>query len=229
MSLAGKKRRAKKAQKVQESASSKNDSTPTKSSKKRDKKLKNPDHVHESKGQSKALRYLKLWYANKKCKEDESVEPWKFEKCRQIWLLQNAYTSKVPPEDFKILVKYMATINGRMRDSAIDDAKEKVELTQKWSNLSETGKNEIEIEKEIGKPKPDDITTKRAKKVLKKLNKDADVVSSHVLSCLFHGFFLMIHLKLEIIHSVYLFQNQVECCYKELNIFFGEFHWRFHF
>ena len=119
MSLAGKKRRAKKAQKIQESASSKNDSTPTKSSKKRDKKLKNPDHVHESKGQSKALRYLKLWYANKKCKEDESVEPWKFEKCRQIWLLQNAYTSKVPPEDFKILVKYMATINGRMRDSAI--------------------------------------------------------------------------------------------------------------
>ena len=119
MSLAGKKRRAKKAQKIQENASSKNDSTPTKSSKKRDKKLKNPDHVHESKGQSKALRYLKLWYANKKCKEDESVEPWKFEKCRQIWLLQNAYTSKVPPEDFKILVKYMATINGRMRDSAI--------------------------------------------------------------------------------------------------------------
>ena len=124
MSLAGKKRRSKKAQKNQENASSKSDSTPTKSSKKRDKKLKNPDHVHESKGQSKALRYLKLWYANKKCKGDESVEPWKFEKCRQIWLLQNCYSvSKVPAEDFKILVKYMATINGRMRDSAIGNVK----------------------------------------------------------------------------------------------------------
>ena len=78
--------------------------------------------MHESKGQSKALRYLKLWYSNKKCKEDQSLEPWKFEKCRQIWLLQNCYSSvRVPPEDFKILLKYMSTINGRMRDGAIGE------------------------------------------------------------------------------------------------------------
>ena len=75
-----------------------------------------------SKGQSKALRYLKLWYSNKKCKEDQSLEPWKFEKCRQIWLLQNCYSSiRVPSEDFKILLKYMSTINGRMRDGAIGE------------------------------------------------------------------------------------------------------------
>ena len=134
MSLAGKKRRSKKNQKktkevlqqfrkeVPNSSSENHPASPTKPSKKRDKKLKKPDHVHESKGQSKALRYLKLWYSNKKCKEDQSLEPWKFEKCRQIWLLQNCYSSvRVPPEDFKILLKYMSTINGRMRDGAIGE------------------------------------------------------------------------------------------------------------
>ena len=35
--------------------------------------------VHESKGQSKALQYLKTWASDR--------ENWKFEKCRQIWLL----------------------------------------------------------------------------------------------------------------------------------------------
>jgi len=182
MSLAGKKRRSKKVQKnkqVTNSPPENNPASPTKSSKKRDKKLQKPDHVHESKGQSKALRYLKLWYSNKKCKEDQSLEPWKFEKCRQIWLLQNCYSSvRVPPEDFKILLKYMSTINGRMRDGAIDDANKKVELTQKWSSLLEAGKNEGEIEKELGQPKLDDVTAKRAKKIIKKLNKEAEVAVS---------------------------------------------------
>ena len=35
--------------------------------------------IHESKGQSKALQYLKTWASDR--------ENWKFEKCRQIWLL----------------------------------------------------------------------------------------------------------------------------------------------
>ena len=116
MSLAGKKRRSKKAnKKVAENLVETKANEQTKSSKKRDKKLKNPDHVHETKGQSKALRYLKIWYTNQKAQEDEIVEPWKFEKCRQIWLLQNCYDGvRVPPSDFKILLKYIATINGRM-------------------------------------------------------------------------------------------------------------------
>ena len=35
--------------------------------------------IHESKGQSKALQYLQTWASDR--------ENWKFEKCRQIWLL----------------------------------------------------------------------------------------------------------------------------------------------
>lgn len=180
MSLAGKKRRSKKTNKkaVKGSVEASTTNEPTKSSKKRDKKLKNPEHVHESKGQSKALRYLKLWYSNKKAEEDESLEPWKFEKCRQIWLLQNCYDGeRVPPADFKVLLKYMATINGRMRDGAIDDAKEKVDLTEKRKNLSDEGKTEAEIEKAVGKPKFDDLAIKRAKKIIKKLNKETESVS----------------------------------------------------
>ena len=55
------------------------------------KKVKNPDHVHESVGQGKAIRYLETW-ANDRGN-------WKFEKCRQIWLLQNCYDSVKIPDD----------------------------------------------------------------------------------------------------------------------------------
>ena len=58
-----------------------------------------------------------------------------------------------------------------------DDANKKVELTQKWNSLLEAGKNEGEILKELGQPKLDDVTAKRAKKIIKKLNKEAAVSS----------------------------------------------------
>ena len=41
----------------------------------------------------------------------------------------------------------------------------------------EAGKNEGEIAKELGQPKLDDVTAKRAKKIIKKLNKEAAVSS----------------------------------------------------
>ena len=45
---------------------------------------------------------------------------WKFEKCRQIWLLQNAYEpSKINDQKFDILLEYMGTIKGKMRDMAL--------------------------------------------------------------------------------------------------------------
>jgi len=51
-------------------------------------------------------------------------------------------------------------------------------LTEKWKNLLEEGKDDKDVEKEIGKQMPDDLAIKRAKKIIKKLNKDADSVSS---------------------------------------------------
>jgi anti-sigma-K factor RskA len=118
-----------------------------KKSKKRDKKPK-VDHVHESKGQSKALKYLKLWSLNKKGKTEE---PWKFEKCRQIWLLQNCYVSnKVPDKKFKTLLKYMATIQGRMRDVALGKVEQFLVSTRavfEAKNAKNPAKNDVWHEK----------------------------------------------------------------------------------
>lgn len=87
----------------------------TKNSKKRDKKLKKADHFHETKGHGKALRYLDAWNELQNGKAG-----WKFEKCRQIWLLAHAYDKdKVPDSKFDVLLKYMASIQGKMRASAL--------------------------------------------------------------------------------------------------------------
>ena len=67
-----------------------------------------------SAGENKALRYLQTW---EESQDDETVS-WKFEKCRQIWLLQNAFdTQKISDDKFDILLKYMCSIKGHMRDT----------------------------------------------------------------------------------------------------------------
>ena len=92
-----------------------------------------------------------------------------------------------------------------------DDANKKVELTQKWSSLLEAGKNEGEIEKELGQPKLDDVTAKRAKKIIKKLNKEAEAaVSSWDITSYLVGIFIFsyhIYVILKAIHGIYLFQD----------------------
>lgn len=76
------------------------------------KKLAMENHIHETVGQSKALRYLENW--------SEERGNWKFEKCRQIWLLQNCYDLvKINDQKFDILLEYMGTIKGKMREMAI--------------------------------------------------------------------------------------------------------------
>ena len=135
-------------------ATNKNDAVKSNKKPKKREKKKDPNHVHESKGQSKALRYLKCWYEHH---TGESVE-WKFEKCRQIWLLQNAYDSKkIGKDDFKILLKYMKSIQGRMRERVLEEAQTKV-------SVQEDGKND-----EKSDPL-DELTVKRAKKIVKKLS-----------------------------------------------------------
>ena len=55
--------------------------------KRRKKKLEQglplEETVHETKGQAKAISYLKTWHTDR--------ENWKFEKCRQIWLLHVSF------------------------------------------------------------------------------------------------------------------------------------------
>lgn len=91
---------------------------PKREKKKKKKGKKNGEgveHVHETKGQNKALRYLKDWDLS----QSSSDGVWKFEKCRQIWLLQNVYNAqRIPDDHFDILLKYICSIKGRMRNMA---------------------------------------------------------------------------------------------------------------
>jgi len=144
---------------------------------KRDKSKKDPNHVHESKGQSKAIRYLKDWHAHHTGESEE----WKFEKCRQIWLLQNAYDSKkICKEDFKVLLKYMKSIQGRAKIGVLEDAQKKVslheerrkELTEEVEEQAE-GKSEKKIAEDLDHSQLDeDISVKRARKIIKKLSNE---------------------------------------------------------
>jgi len=82
--------------------------------KEKGKKKEKNESQHESKGQNRALRYLRAW--------DEDRGNWKFEKCRQIWLLQHCYDgSKVEDDRFDVLLKYLGSIRGRMRRQALGD------------------------------------------------------------------------------------------------------------
>ena len=95
------------------------------------------ESIHETKGQAKAIDYLRNWETDR--------QNWKFEKCRQIWLLhvsganisiimmyikvpQNAYDeTRVPDDIFPTLLKYMESIKGGMRNLALDIANKKLE------------------------------------------------------------------------------------------------------
>lgn len=47
-------------------------------------------------------------------------------------------------------------------------------MVQKWEELTEEGSVETDLLKKIGEPKPDDISIKRAKKIIKKLSKEKE-------------------------------------------------------
>merc|ERR1740139_1330549 len=88
--------------------------------KKRLKKKGEEAQVHETQGHNKAVRYLTSWA--------EDRQNWKFEKCRQIWLVQNCYDPmKIPDAIFPTLVEYMNSIRGKMREVALERAKDKME------------------------------------------------------------------------------------------------------
>ena len=89
------------------------------------------NHIHETKGQGKAIRYLDAWQTH----HDGKTNSWKFEKCRQIWLLSNAYDeTKVPDAKFDSLLRYMASIRGQMRQITLETAKQKLKMAEEAQN-----------------------------------------------------------------------------------------------
>ena len=127
------------------------------------KKQQQPEgHVHESAGQGKALKYLEKW--------DTDSDNWKFEKCRQIWLLQNCYDlAKIPDAKFDTLLKYMASIRGKMRESALESAQAKVSQDDSWSEEIEAGKTEADLILEKKKTRQPEKVVQRARDVVEML------------------------------------------------------------
>lgn len=115
-------------------------STPSK--KKKNKKEKGgEDRVHETKGMNKALAYLKQW------KEDKSS--WKFEKCRQIWLLHNCYdTKRINEANFSVLLEYIASVKGAMREVVKNAALAKINKAEETPDDAEEAKDEGETKTE---------------------------------------------------------------------------------
>jgi len=127
------------------------------------KKQQQPEgHVHESAGQGKALKYLEKW--------DTENDKWKFEKCRQIWLLQNCYDlAKIPDAKFDTLLKYMASIKGKMRESALEAAQAMVSQDDSWREEIEAGKTEADLILERKKTRQPEKVVQRAHDVVEML------------------------------------------------------------
>merc|ERR1712080_719324 len=110
--------------------------------------------IHET----KALRYLTTWV--------EDRQNWKFEKCRQIWLLQNCYDpTKVPDKTFPSLLDYMDSVRGKMREMALGRAKEAMEKGRIQQEMIDAGKTEEELKDH----KISETEVKRATKIVETL------------------------------------------------------------
>jgi len=119
--------------------------------------------IHETPGHSKALRYLTTWA--------EDRQNWKFEKCRQIWLLQNCYDPlKVPDKNFPSLVEYINSIRGKMREMALVRAKEVMEKEEAYQAKIEAGKTEEELKDQ--KIPPTEVN--RATKIVETLSEETE-------------------------------------------------------
>jgi len=107
-------------------------------SKKRKKKT-NDDSIHETKGYNKSMEYLHSW------KSDRSA--WKFEKSRQNWLVMHAYDDRISKEDFEILLDYLKSIRGGMREVTKKNAKAQVKKLAVDDEVQDTDGNTLIKEK----------------------------------------------------------------------------------
>ncbi|XP_040573730.1 uncharacterized protein [Lepeophtheirus salmonis] len=114
-------------------------------------------HVHETPTHNKAIKYLKTW--------KKSPSKWKFSKCSQIWLIQNAYdVNRISDKHFNVLLEYLSSIKGGMKDMTQKRAEKIIELEEKWHSLEGT-KTIDEIQKELEEVRPGEKKLDRAKEI----------------------------------------------------------------
>ena len=74
-----------------------------------------PERGDEDYAQMQSIEYLELWHEDK--------DHWKFNKNRQVWLLQNMFhPSSIDKTSFKILLKYLEGLKGAARQTTLRQA-----------------------------------------------------------------------------------------------------------
>jgi hypothetical protein len=91
---------------------------------------------------TEALNYLVVW--------KQSKDTWKFQKSKQIWLLKNMYSvDAIPSKHFKIMKKYVKSLQGQVRERILEEAlavvetPKKLELTLIEKALEEEAKEQM--------------------------------------------------------------------------------------
>ncbi|KAI4898066.1 hypothetical protein NFI96_018069 [Prochilodus magdalenae] len=115
---------------------------------KRKQKEKEKNEKEETKSsessvaQTQALEYLKCW--------SEKREEWKFQKTRQVWLLQHMYDSeKVSDAHFSVLLSYLEGLQGVARETTV----QKAEALVRWGGQEEEESEATEAERRAHRAK----------------------------------------------------------------------------
>ncbi|XP_066540058.1 uncharacterized protein C7orf50 homolog [Hoplias malabaricus] len=101
----------------------------------KEEKKSEKEESKSSIAKTQALEYLKCW--------SEKREEWKFQKTRQVWLLQHMFDSeKVSDANFTVLLSYLEGLQGVARETTV----QKAEALARWGGQdgAEVGAAEAE-------------------------------------------------------------------------------------
>ncbi|XP_026762456.2 uncharacterized protein C7orf50 homolog [Galleria mellonella] len=106
------------------------------------------------------LNYLSQW------KHDQSN--WKFMKAKQIWLNKNKFSrTLVPDESWPLLLEYLQSSKGNIRNVLLDDANKVIKQMEEWTESQEKNDDNIANTDEVTEVnKPDDVIYKRARDLI---------------------------------------------------------------
>ena len=152
------------------------------SNKARKRKVKEETIARERAEQiEKVSSYVKAWASR-----GESGSAWKFNKAKELWVLRHARDrARVSKDVFKLMLPYIASVQGGSRERLAAELKEDIEggektkalaeqvegIEKKITSWEETEKKEADLQTLKTRLKHTKAKLKRTKKILKALKK----------------------------------------------------------
>ncbi|XP_036446817.1 uncharacterized protein C7orf50 [Colossoma macropomum] len=110
--------------------------------KQKEKEMSEKEGSKTSVAQKQALEYLTCW--------SEKRDEWKFQKTRQVWLLQHMFDSeKVSDAHFAVLLSYLEGLQGVARETTV----QKAEALVRWGGQEDTEGGAAEAERRAHRAK----------------------------------------------------------------------------